>query len=535
MVGRLILAGIAFLFCIGDPRPVAADQPLPTDDWRVSTPEAQGMDSGRLADLIAEIENNGGGIDSVTIIRNGHLVLDAYFAPFERGLKHIIHSVTKSVTSSLIGIAIDRGDIESVFQPVLDFFPDRVIASTDQRKRAITLEHLLTMTAGSECQDSFRHRWRGLLQMRRSTDWTQHVLDLPMREAPGQNFDYCNGVSFLLSAIIESATGMSAFDYAKQHLFAPLGITDVIWPADPQGVSVGYGEMWLKPRDMAKFGQLYLDHGRWDGRQIVSSAWVAESTGPRVDATLFAKYGYQWWHDAGDYYAAVGFRGQYIFVVPKHNMVVVFTSDLPSKDFYVPRDLLLDYAIPAATSDGSLPANNEQHKRLNTLLRQSASNPRFTWQSSRRGYAAHGVFRRQSEPAFQFRVPRSSRRLPLQSQFQVMRMKTLSGFNFAAAVGDIPAGIALQDVGPRAYAPLLAGVARDEPEVVSNAPIVLDDGTAAYRTELHWRNRLGVDIKTLVVSAFKDGKWVLVDAHPWKDQREASQIVESLTFQIGDQ
>ena len=147
-----------------------------------------------------------------------------------------------------------------------------------------------------------------------------------------------NGVSFLLSAIIESASGMSAFEYAKRHLLAPLGITDVTWPADPQGVTVGYGEMWLKPRDMAKFGQLYLDNGRWDGRQVVWPAWVAKSTRPRVDATLFAKYGYQWWHDAGDYYAAVGFRGQFIFVVPRHNMVVVFTSDLPAKDYLLIRD-----------------------------------------------------------------------------------------------------------------------------------------------------------------------------------------------------
>ena len=288
------------------------------------------MDSGRLADFVAQIKQLGG-IDSATIIRNGRLVLDAYFPPFDCDLKHIIHSVTKSVTSSLI--AIDRGDIKGVSQSVLDFFPDRVIANAYPRKRAITLEHLLTMTAGFEYQDSYRHRWRDLFRMRRSADWIQHVLDLPMREAPGQSFDYCNGVSFLLSAIIESDSGMSAFEYAKRHLLAPLGITDVTWPADPQGVTVGYGEMWLKPRDMAKFGQLYLDNGRWDGRQVVSPAWVAKSTRPRVDATLFAKYGYQWWHDAGDYYAPVGFRGQFIFVVPRHNMVVVFTAICRQKIF----------------------------------------------------------------------------------------------------------------------------------------------------------------------------------------------------------
>ena len=142
MFGRLCLGVFALLLLVDGERPAAADQLASTDGWRVSPAEAQGMDSGRLADLVAQIKQRGG-IDSATIIRNGRLVLDAYFPPFDRDLKHIIHSVTKSVTSSLIGIAIDRGDIKGVSQSVLDFFPDRVIANADPRKRAITLQQFL--------------------------------------------------------------------------------------------------------------------------------------------------------------------------------------------------------------------------------------------------------------------------------------------------------------------------------------------------------------------------------------------------------
>ena len=371
--------------------------------------------------------------------------------------------------------------------------------------------------------------------MRRSADWTQYVLDLPMRSNPGEAFDYCNGASFLVSAIIEKATGVTALDYAKTHLFAPLGIADVKWPADPGGVTVGYGEMWLKPRDMAKFGWLYLNRGRWAGRQIVSRAWVEQSTRARIDATLFPKYGYQWWHGGGDYYAAVGYRGQFIFIVPAQNMVVVFTSDLPSGDLYVPRDRVTDSIIPAVKSEAALLANPAQFERLSNLVLEAGGNHGAYWSSKPEGKAQHGMFVRRAEPAFQFRVPRGSRRETLQTPFQIMRMKTLSGFQFAAAVGDIPDGVTLKHVGPQIYAPFLRSAGRSAPKVVSNQSITLNDGTPAYRTEIHWRNRLPLDFKTVVVSAFKDGKWVFVEAHPWKDHDEAAAIVGSLSFHVSDQ
>ncbi|MDP6812032.1 MAG: serine hydrolase [Alphaproteobacteria bacterium] len=502
----------------------------PTDGWRHSSPEDQGVAAEPLADLLAEIHEYRYRIDSVTVVRNGYLVLDSYFSPFEKGLKHIIHSDTKSFMSALIGIALDRGEIESVTQPVTGFFPGRVVANMDARKRSMTLEHLLTMTAGFDCKDSYRHRWVGLWEMRRSPDWAQHVLDLPMAREPGRLFDYCNGVSFLLSAILQQATGTSALDYARKHLFGPLGISDVAWPESPKGLSVGYGEMWLRPHDMAKFGWLYLNKGKWADRQIVSEAWVERSTRRHTDATLFDHYGYQWWRDASGYYMAVGYRGQFIFVVPRKNLVAVFTSDLDGAKFKVPRDLLTRHIIPAARSETALPADQAQQARLRELVKKTTIGPveDIMWRSAEDGIVRDGGFLRTAAPGFKFSVPFGSRKMPLSTPNQVMRMQSPSGVRFGASVAEIPAGVALSDVGPRTYAGFLKALAKDV-TVAGNRRIVLDDGTPAYKTELKWRYQ-GLDLTTHLVSVFREGKWIYLAAHPWREFNDAADIVGSLSF-----
>jgi CubicO group peptidase (beta-lactamase class C family) len=315
------------------------------------------MDSQALADMLALILERGDPIDSVTVVRNGYLVTDAYVYPFRQGEKHILYSCTKSVVSALIGIAIEQGHIEGVKQPVLDFFPGREVAHAETRKDAMTLEHLLTMSTGLRCEDSYLYRWRGLERMRRSEDWVQFMLDLPMAAAPGRRFEYCNGASFLLSAILQETTGMTALAYAEQNLFAPLGISDVAWASNPHGVTIGYSELHMTPHDMAKIGYLYLNGGQWEGRQIVPAKWVTASTRKHIGATLEDGYGYQWWIDDSGYYMALGYSGQFIFVVPKVNVVVAFTSHLPSDQFYVPQRLLNDYVLPATKSVQPLPAN----------------------------------------------------------------------------------------------------------------------------------------------------------------------------------
>jgi CubicO group peptidase (beta-lactamase class C family) len=329
----------------------------PTEGWRSSTPEQQGMDSDRLARMMDVIRQREYGIDSVLTVRNGYMVADAYVHPFRPGSQHIIHSCTKSIVSALVGIAIDKGYIEGADQPILELFPERTAATLDTNKKAMTLENLLTMTSGFNCQDSYLYGWRGLNEMRRSEDWVQFVLDLPMREEPGTNFEYCNSASFLLSAIIQGTTGQSALAFAEEHLFGPLGISDVRWPSNPQGISIGWGELRMIPRDMAKIGYLYLNDGLWDGQQIVPAAWVRASASRHTRATLSDGYGYQWWVDAAGFYMALGYAGQFIYVVPEKDMVVVFTSDLAESDFFVPESLLKQYIIPAAQSSTPLPEN----------------------------------------------------------------------------------------------------------------------------------------------------------------------------------
>ena len=150
---------------------------------------------------------------------------------------------------------------------------------------------------------------------------------------------------------------MSALAFAEEHLFGPLGISDVVWPSNPQGITIGWGELRMRPHDMAKIGHLYLNEGQWDGKQIVPSAWVKASTRKHISATLQDGYGYQWWVADNSVYMALGYAGQFIFVIPEQALVVAFTSDLEERDFYVPQTLLNDFVIPAAESSTALPAN----------------------------------------------------------------------------------------------------------------------------------------------------------------------------------
>ena len=342
----------------------------PTGGWQTSTPESQGMDSRVLEAMLETVQNQNYNIDSITVIRNGYLVLDAAVYPYTQDTKHIIHSCTKSIVSILIGIALDQGFIEDVQTPVLEFFPDRTASNLDSDKKALTLENLLTMTSGFKCRDSYLYRWSGLNDLRESDDWVQFMLDLPMEETPGTKFEYCNGASFLLSAIITETTGLSSNEFAEINLFTPLGITDLSWPTNPQGINIGWGELRMLPTDMAKIGYLYLGGGVWDGEQIVPTAWVEDSTRKHISATLEDSYGYQWWVDDSGIYLALGYAGQFIFVVPEKELVVVFTSDLSDSDFYLPQNLLNDYIIPAAVSPDPLPKNPAAESALRQLIEE---------------------------------------------------------------------------------------------------------------------------------------------------------------------
>jgi len=348
----------------------------PTQGWQTSSPEKQGVDSEKLAEMLERIKSQNINIRSVVVIRNGYVLLDACVHPYQKDSWHIIHSCTKSITSALIGIAIDKGYLESVKTPVLEFFPGRTAANLDENKKAMTLENLLTMSSGFQARDSYLYNWQGLNKMRASYDWVQYMLDLPMAKAPGDKFDYSNGVSFLLSAILQESTGTNALVFAREHLFGPLGIHNIYWPSSPLGITLGWGGMRMKPLDMAKIGFLYLNKGVWEGKQVVSSSWVEASTREHIKSgTLSDGYGYQWWVDEDGYFMALGYSGQYIVVLPQQDMVVVFTSALHSFNFFIPEMFLRDYIIPAAHSSIPLPDNPEGEKRLQSVL-QAISNPK---------------------------------------------------------------------------------------------------------------------------------------------------------------
>ena len=527
----LIVALTSFTFLHS--HAMASDIIYPVEKWAISTPEQQGMQSRMLAEMMQHIIDNSLPIHSVVIVRNGNIVLDSYFWPFSAEMKHVLHSCTKSIVSALIGIAIDKGYIQSVNQPIMELIPG-IAEGKDELKESITLENLLMMASGLDCKDSYIYGWAGLVAMRNSQDWAQYVLDLPMAEPPGSKFEYCNGLSYLLSVIIQNTTKMKTLDFAVKHLFEPLGIKDIMWPTNSQGVTSGWGEMQLKPQDMAKFGLLYLNKGRWGDRQIVPSAWVEVSTRRHIDAELFDHYGYHWWVDSAGYYMAVGYKGQRIFSIPEKDMVVVFTGNLTGSESLIPKTLLDSFIIPAATSDKALLQNTTDNSRLDALINSAAqeaaeSSAGITWTSEAEGLSKDGLFSRKVSPAFEFEYPPGSKKLGINNPGQVMKMKTLDDIDFSASIIKIPPGIKLENFGPEIYAKKLEKVG-SQIQVVSNQKTSLKCGTEAYRTEITWFWKKTTLMKTILVTAYINGKAVFICAHPWKSSRTIEPIFQTLSF-----
>ncbi|MCP4691895.1 MAG: serine hydrolase, partial [Desulfobacterales bacterium] len=313
--------------------------------------------------------------------------------------------------------------------------------------------------------------------------------------------------------------------------FEPLGVRDVKWSTSPGGVHTGWGELWLKPRDMAKIGLLYLNKGTWGDKRIVSEKWVETSISPHAPANIFDQYGYQLWIDSSGFFTAVGHKGQFIFVAPDKNLVAVFTSHLEGRDFYIPKELLLSHILPAAVSEAPLAPAPENLKRLNGLAAAYAKGPEdgFTWKSKEEGAAKDGKFVRSASPAFRFEYPPGSIRIPASNPRQVMVMSTIRGVYFDANVSEIPAGAQLSEINAKVYAANLENIGTDV-SVKSNRSITLKDGTPAYRSEITWLFTGLFPTSTVVTSVFKEGKWVFVAAHPWTALEEIAPILESPRF-----
>lgn len=351
--------------------PPAAPDYWPTDGWRSASPESQGMDSGALADAIATVEAQHLPIHSLLIVRHGYAVLDIYFYPFAPTDLHDLASVTKSVTATLVGIAIDQGAIGGVNQPVAGVFPEIAQTPDGGAKTAIAIRHLLSMSSGLDC--GYESDERDIDAMRASSDWLRHTLALPAADSAGRRFAYCSPGMHLLSGIVGRTTGVGAREFAERRLFAPLGIHEFIWPSDPRGVTHGWGDLMLHPRDAAKLGYLYLHDGTWDGRQLVSREWVREATRAHIDVPGGDEsYGYGWWIPAGTLrgaYEARGRGGQSITVWPAQDLVVVITGG------GLDRGKLAKPLLTALKSGRALPENPAAQQRLRTAAAAVARAP----------------------------------------------------------------------------------------------------------------------------------------------------------------
>lgn len=333
-----------------------------TWEWPRSTPEKQGLDSKRLSGLVELIREGREFPDlhSLLIVRNGKLILEEYFRNFSADKLHTLQSVSKSFTSALIGIAIERGEIKGVEERILDFFTDLAdIKNMDDRKASMTLEDILTMRSGTDYREGYSgspHNELNSLER----GWDRFYLNRPMIREPGSDFQYDSGGVILMSSMLKNRTDLHADGYAEKYLFKPLEISRIHWFKNREGHPHTGGGLHLLPQDMAKFGLLYLKNGKWNGKQVVPADWVKKSFQKHVNLERgnpgVAGYGYLWWILSPDpdgagkefIYAAMGFRAQYIFVIPEHDMIVVVTGGTQSGvDQRKPIEFLYSHILPS--------------------------------------------------------------------------------------------------------------------------------------------------------------------------------------------
>lgn len=348
--------------------PATAQVPSwPTDGWPESTPSAEGLSTSALAELDRQIRDGEFGyVDRLVVVRNGRLVFNGRYEndyetisrgrrseigcgfgctepgwdhqfnylhpdwhPFHQGRDvHTLQSVTKSVSATLVGAAIQRGAIRGVNEPLLAFLSGYDVSRVEAGLGQATLEDVLTMRTGIEWHETDRpmNDSNTTIQLERSRDWVQFTLDQPMDAAPGEKWVYNSGGSQLLAAILQHATGARMDRFAETHLFGPLGINDYHWKMTPAGLPDALGGLYLEAEDLAKIGYLYLKDGVWEDRRVLPEGWVRAATSRHVQQP---GYGYQWWRpDPGgvEVWAGQGFGGQYLLVLPDHDIVAVINS-----------------------------------------------------------------------------------------------------------------------------------------------------------------------------------------------------------------
>jgi CubicO group peptidase (beta-lactamase class C family) len=316
-----------------------------------SQPEHEGIPSSAILQFVEALESHMHEMHSFMLLRHGQVVADGWWSPYRPEYPHLLFSVSKSFTSTAVGLAVAEGRL-SIDDPILAFFPDERPSEVNDLLAALTVRHLLTMTTGHAVDT-----WPFLVE-RSDGDWIKAFLDVPIVHPPGTHFLYNTGATYILSAIVQKMTGMKLIDYLQSRLFDPLGIQNATWQESPQGIAVGGYGLSLKTEDLARFGQLYLQKGRWGNCQILPQAWVEAATSHQVSGSSNATrsdwtqgYGYQFWRCRHGAYQASGVFGQGCLVLPKQEAVLVFTGGIDVLETQQLLDLVWTVLLPAFELD----------------------------------------------------------------------------------------------------------------------------------------------------------------------------------------
>lgn len=379
MLVSLLCAGIVFgtaarsaaqssSLAAGQPAPARAAAPagLPR-----SAPEAQGISSAAILQFLEEAEQKIDALHSVMIVRHGQVVTEGWWAPYAANEPHMLFSLSKSFTSTAVGLAIADGKL-TVDAPVLGFFPAEAPAEPSANLKAMRVRDLLTMSTGHHEEDIRDFPYQD------PDSAVKRFLALPVAHKPGTFFVYNTPATYMLSAIVQKVTGQTVLDYLRPRLFDPLGIANPAWEASKQGISLGGFGLSVRTEDIARFGQLYLQKGLWQGTQLVPAAWVETATsrhmsnGSSPTSDWEQGYGYQFWRSRHGFYRGDGAHGQFCLVLPQYDAVIAITSG--TRDMAAVMNLVWDRLVPAL-KPSSLPADAAAQARLSAKLAQLTLSP----------------------------------------------------------------------------------------------------------------------------------------------------------------
>ncbi len=327
-----------------------------------STPESQGVSSSQIRKFVEAADQKVHTLHSFMLVRHGQVVAEGWWRPESAEKPHVLWSLSKSFTSTAVGMAVAEGKF-SIDDPVLKFFPEDAPATPSDKLKAMRVRDLLTMSTGHQDE----------AKVKEITDqtWVKTFLNHPVPHKPGAHFQYNTPATFMLSAIVQKTTGQTVVEYLKPRLFDPLGIENPQWDANPEGISIGGYGLHVRTEDIAKFGQLYLQQGKWNGKQLLTPEWIAMATSKQVSngsdpvKDWDQGYGFQFWRCRHNAFRGDGKDGQFCIVMPEQDAVIAITAH--TGDMQSELNLVWDFLLPAF-ADKPLPENPDEQAKLQETL-----------------------------------------------------------------------------------------------------------------------------------------------------------------------